>query len=180
MYKLKEARNRQKTIEFEYVNYGRTEVKQKVINVYSIILRGRKLFIIGFDTIKKEVRHYVFNQIKSVGEIYEDSSFELPPKEELSKFYRDSLVSFEGPEPRRVVIRFEKAAEIYVKQDFFHQSQRFYDKNSSLYLEMYINNEYELFTMLGKYLDSSELIEPADWKEEYIKKLKTALFLNKI
>jgi hypothetical protein len=179
LYLFQYARDKQKVIEFEYIKYKESNIKTKKVEVYSILIRGRKLFILGFDIQIKDYRHYIFTQIPKVIRIHEDSFFQRPPKEELSRFYQSSLEVFEGQLPQKVLIRFLKEAEVYVKKEFFHHSQKFhYDENNFLILELNINDQDELFTMLGRFLNSAELLEPTAWKDKYIEKLKIALQMH--
>lgn len=180
LYLLHYARDQRKTIKFEYMKNLETNPKRKNVNIYLIVLRGRKIYIIGLDTDINEIRQYTFTQITNIVGIDPYSSFDPPTRNELSHFFKDSLITHADSKSTEVLIRFEKEAEVYVRKEFFHSSQKFdYDENGKLLLKMKINNKVELFTLLGRFMNVAELIKPIDWREEYITNIQIALSLHK-
>ena len=183
LYKLfifNDARERNKPVEFTYIKYLENTVKKKRIQVYSILLRGRKLFILGKDLNAGDIRHYIFTQVREILQVDEETDLAAISEKSFQDLYKDSLEAFEGLSSRKVVLRFSKEAEIYIQKEYFHSSQRFFrNEENELFMEMNINYSEELFALLGRFLNCSELIEPADWREEYISRLKKALQLHK-
>jgi hypothetical protein len=180
LFLLKQAMQKGYAIELEYTKYREDVVKFKKLQIYSIVLRGRKLFIVAKDLNINEVRHYIFTQIGKILKLDDSKQLEPPLKNSFLDFYKDSLESFEGTLTRKVLIRFIKEAEIFIQKEFFHSSQKFYkNEKEDLILEMQINYSEELFALLGRFLNYAELLEPVEWREIYIQKLKLALELYK-
>jgi len=179
LYLLQFAKNNRKTIQFEYIKYLESKPKIKFINVYSIIQRGRKLFVIGLDTQNGDTRHYIFTQITRVMKIDLESNYDLPNSEFNSNFYSDSIEAYEGFPSQKVVLRLSKTSETFLTKEYFHKSQKFYrDKDGYLLLEMSTNNADELFALVSKFMLNLEIIEQIEWREKYIENLKNALHLH--
>jgi len=179
LYLFQCAKNNRKTIQFEYVKYLENEPKIKSLQVYAIIQRGRKLFVMGLDTQNGDVRHYIFTQITKVIKIDLESNYDLPDSEFISNFYSDSIEAYEGVPSQKVVLKLSKNSETFLTKEYFHKSQKHYrDKNGYLLLEMYINNAEELFSLVSRFMVDIEIIEPIPWREKYIDNIKNTLLLH--
>ncbi|MBK6604935.1 MAG: WYL domain-containing protein [Leptospiraceae bacterium] len=166
LYLFQCAKNNRKTIHFEYVKYLENEPKIKSLQVYAIIQRGRKLFVMGLDTQNGDVRHYIFTQITKVIKIDLESNYDLPDSEFISNFYSDSIEAYEGVPSQKVVLKLSKNSETFLKKEYFHKSQKFYrDKNGYLLLEMYINNAEELFSLVSRFMVDIEIFLNDSTKE---------------
>ena len=179
LYLFQCAKSNRKTIQFEYVKYLETKPKIKFLNVYAIVQRGRKLFVIGLDTQNGDVRHYICTQITKVIRIDLESNYDLPDPKLISNFYSDSIEAYEGVSSQKVVLRLSKNSETFLTKEYFHKSQKFYrDNDGYLLLEMFINNANELFSLVSRFMVDIEIIEPIKWREKYIENLKNALVLH--
>jgi hypothetical protein len=131
LYLFQCAKNNRKTIQFEYVKYLENEPKIKSLQVYAIIQRGRKLFVMGLDTQNGDVRHYIFTQITKVIKIDLESNYDLPDSEFISNFYSDSIEAYEGVPSQKVVLKLSKNSETFLTKEYFHKSQKFYCLSSA-------------------------------------------------
>lgn len=170
---VKQAR---KSIEFTYINLNKSELKTKKIQVYGMKIRGRKLFLIGYDLVLQDVRHYIFTQIQDIIKIYDKETYNLPNKEFMDNFYKDSIECFEGTKSQKVILGFTKESEVYILKEYLHNSQKFYrDEKDNLFVEMQVNHPSELFVLVSRYLKDAIIYEPIEWREMYKEILKKAL-----
>lgn len=143
----------------------------------SLVVRGDRLLLMAFDLDRMDLRQFLLLRMTPRIETSPSNDAE---RELLGQFrnrnpYSDSLGVFQGGEARDVLLRFELHMAADLEREFFHETQRIETLQDCIELRLRVNNAHEVFSLVSRFMNSCELVEPEDWREWYIGRLQRAL-----
>lgn len=174
---LHQARSKRKAIQFLYTKYGETKPTERKIHVYSIVLRDRKLLIMGRDCMSKREKHFFFTEMQNIKIL--DETFPKPDSNLIKEYYHESISIFKADNKTKVRIRFSPEAKTFIHKEFFHQNQKIEEDEHGFILELFASNKREIFNIVSQFMNYTELLEPLDWRIEYSTELEKLLNRHK-
>ncbi len=115
----------EKIIRMAYFSMGRQKESRRTVHPYRLRHVEDTLYLIGYCTLRKGVRTFAVDRIKSVAAT--EDGFDIPEELDLQAFLQDSFGIYQGPAVT-VKIRFLKSVAGYVRERIWHQSQHLSDQ----------------------------------------------------
>jgi len=115
----------EKQIRMVYFSMGRQRESRRTVHPYRLRHVEDTLYLIGYCTLRKGVRTFAVDRIKSV--TVGDEGFQVPAEFDLQAFLQDSFGIYQGP-PVTVKIRFLPSVAGYVRERIWHPSQELSDQ----------------------------------------------------
>jgi predicted DNA-binding transcriptional regulator YafY len=115
----------EKKIQLTYFSMGRQKMSQRSVHPYQLRHVEDTLYLIGYCTLRKGVRTFAVDRIRSVTATNE--GFQIPEAFAMQAFLKDSFGIFQGP-PVTVTIRFLPSVAGYIKERVWHPSQQLTDQ----------------------------------------------------
>jgi predicted DNA-binding transcriptional regulator YafY len=115
----------EKKIRLTYFSMGRQKESRRVVHPYLLRHVEDTLYLIGYCTLRKGVRIFAVDRIKSV--TVTDEEFQFPEAFDMQGFLHDSFGIYQGP-PVMVKIRFSDSVAGYIRERVWHPSQRLSDQ----------------------------------------------------
>lgn len=110
----------EKKIRMVYFSMGRQKESRRTVHPYRMRHVEDTLYLIGYCALRKGVRTFAVDRIKSV--IVTDEGFHIPTEFDVKAFLQDSFGIYQGP-PVTVRIRFLKSVAGYIRERIWHPSQ---------------------------------------------------------
>lgn len=171
------ALRRGEALQFEYTGSRAAEPETRRVIPLRLVVRGDRLILSSLDLDRKAMRQFLLLRMQPRITPQAMSAEEKALLTEMRDQdpYSDSLVVFQGGESREVLLRFRKDLAADLKREFFHESQKVEEKQDWIELRMQVNNPLEVFSLVSRYMASCELVEPEDWRDWYVGRLRNAL-----
>jgi predicted DNA-binding transcriptional regulator YafY len=110
----------EKKIRMVYFSMGRQKESRRTVHPYRMRHVEDTLYLIGYCALRKGVRTFAVDRIKSV--TVTDEGFHIPTEFDVKAFLQDSFGIYQGP-PVMVRIRFLKSVAGYIRERIWHPSQ---------------------------------------------------------
>jgi predicted DNA-binding transcriptional regulator YafY len=114
----------EKKIRMVYFSMGRQKESRRTVHPYRMRHVEDTLYLIGYCALRKGVRTFAVDRIKSV--TVTDEGFHIPTEFDVKAFLQDSFGIYQGP-PVMVRIRFLKSVAGYIRERIWHPSQHLSD-----------------------------------------------------
>jgi predicted DNA-binding transcriptional regulator YafY len=115
----------EKKIHLTYFSMGRKKESRRTVHPYQLRHVEDTLYLIGHCTLRKGVRTFAVDRIKSV--TVTDEGFQFPETFDMQGFLQDSFGIYQGP-PVTVKIRFMDSVAGYIRERIWHPSQQLSDQ----------------------------------------------------
>ncbi|MEM7182599.1 MAG: WYL domain-containing protein [Spirochaetota bacterium] len=175
---LNYAKQQRRPVRFAYVRYEEKEKTYKKVHVYALLQRRQKLMVIAKDVTNQQMKQYFFTGISEI-EIVQDEQFPELDTSFIQSFYENSLNLYVGLQARKVVIKFSPESKNFLQKEVFHRNQKVYEKDGCFYVELWVNRDREVFSLVSDFMEYAELLEPLDWRDEYYRCLQKAVDWHK-
>lgn len=173
--KIKKAIYDRKYVEFDY--YGSKEGKEirRKVAPWFLIYSFGKWYLIGYCTIRDEMRTFNLKKIKNLDIIDED--FTEVIGKDIDEFKRDMFGPWKGEKPFWVSIFYDREAAKYIKDKFFPQeTEKKFFEDGSMRLKIKVSSpEAVLFYLVLPYHYHAEIEKPSFLKKKLIEYLKKTL-----
>jgi len=110
----------EKKIRMVYFSMGRQKESRRTVHPYRMRHVEDTLYLIGYCALRKGVRTFAVDRIKSV--TVTDEGFHIPTEFDVKAFLQDSFGIYQGPSVT-VRIRFLKSVAGYIRERIWHPSQ---------------------------------------------------------
>ena len=111
----------EKTIRMVYFSMGRQAESNRAVHPYRLRHVEDSLYLIGYCTLRKQVRTFAVDRIKQV--TVTEERFTIPDGFDLQGFLEDSFGVYHGP-PTTVKAHFSPKVAGYIRERTWHHSQQ--------------------------------------------------------
>ncbi|HNF27429.1 MAG TPA: WYL domain-containing protein [Leptospiraceae bacterium] len=178
LFLLSLAVKEKKIIRFEYTKYSETKSAAKKVHPYKLVQRDKKLHLLAFDPSAKKMKHYFFSGIGRIQVL--ESEFEPIHSGEAETYYEDMISNFRSDIKKNAEIHFSKESASFIHKDYFHRNQSISENpDGSFTLSVQAANPRDIYHIVSQYMNYTELIAPAEWREEYRKNLENHLKIHR-
>lgn len=177
---FREARDSGRIISFNYRGSLDLTPKIRRVHVSSLEIRGNRFLAAGRDLAKNAIRQFSLARVADPVSLEEKRLTAVIDGERIRHSYDQSLNIFMGGKEQTVEIRLQGRAAREARREFFHHSQKFQERKGVLHLSLRVNNRYEVFALLNRYLGEAELLVPVEWRREYAGLLRKSAKMNEI
>ncbi len=142
-------------------------VRQIEFDPYHIFFKKRSLYVDGFrpGVAGHPFRCIRINRIVSVR--FTGMLVPIDPSYNFRTRWRHAFYLFPDGPPRRVLIRFDRDVAHYIRETFWHASQRFIEgRGGDLFLELHVSEPREVLWEVLRWGEHAEILEPADLRDE--------------
>ena len=115
----------EKAIRMVYFSMGRQTESDRTVHPYRLRHVEDSLYLIGYCTLRRQVRTFAVDRIKQVA--VTDEPFSIPAGFDLKGFMEESFGIYQGP-PTTVQIRFSPKVAGYIRERTWHRSQQLEDQ----------------------------------------------------
>jgi predicted DNA-binding transcriptional regulator YafY len=142
---------------------------------YDIHYRVGRWYLVGEDVKAGIFKNFLICNMSGMV-IHTDGQFTRDTEYRRADFYNNSIGVFSGGEITLVKLRFYHEATAKIKNMYLHLMKSILEENDEyMDVEMEVNNYYEVRSLLTKFLTTSEMLEPAEWRERIRADLDIAL-----
>jgi len=175
---IMEAAIEQRTIRTVYHTQMRNEVTEREIDPYYLVPRDQLLYLIGYCHLKQDVRTFRisrFRQVEKTDRKFDKSQFDL------AQYMKHTWSIRRGDELIKFKIRFAPEVARYIKEEEMFVRPKLTDlPDGSLLFEVTVNHEQEFMEWVAKYGPSAEILEPAEARKRFRKRLSEWMALYEL
>lgn len=161
---LGEAVLKRSTVDIVYFTLSRNKVTQRRVDPYTLWFHDGTFYLIGRCHLKKSVRVFAVDRIRSFEAIGE--TFSQPAEFDAQRFMEDSFGVFQG-EPVKVKILFTPDVAGYVLEKTWHPSQKVaIRKDGSVLFEAKVAGTREIKLWVLRWGAHAQVLAPHSLREE--------------
>jgi predicted DNA-binding transcriptional regulator YafY len=147
-----------------YFTMSRNQETQRTVAPYKMWFLDGTFYMIGFCQLRKEVRLFALDRIKTFHQT--DESFEVSESFSIEDFMKASFGVFHG-DTQKVKIHFNANTSGYIKEKIWHATQKIYDqKDGSIVFEAEVAGIDEIKFWIMQWGASATVIEPESLREK--------------
>lgn len=121
---VQEAIDRCETLSVVYKSPRRKTKSRRLVDPYRLHNAAGSVYLVAFCHLRGELRTFLVDRIRLAS--HTGKFFAREHEQDAAALYKDAFSSFQG-KPRRVRLRFEKAAVAYLRERRWHPSQEIED-----------------------------------------------------
>ncbi|WP_019153454.1 helix-turn-helix transcriptional regulator [Robertmurraya massiliosenegalensis] len=154
------------SIQVSYFSMHRNEMSYRKLDPYYLIPRGGQLYVIAFCHLRKEVRVFRLNRVRSIQ--LTEAHYQIPKSFSISDFLANRWSIFaEEMEPISFIVKFQKEISRYIYEyDFYTDTILEEQEDGSLLLKTKVKSKLEFLRWIRSFGTSAEVIEPATIRKE--------------
>lgn len=163
---LKTAVIENKSAEIEYFerdSFNQEENETAFVDPYGLVFKSDTWYLVGHSHKQKEIRRWNLTRIIKTNVLAE--TFERPNKFILSEWWREELENF-GQGEIRVLLSINKSAWYRFSRTSWKMSNRFYDFNDHIVVEMYVDKYDWLIDLVLNNRGEARILYPLNLREE--------------
>ncbi|MGE0472799.1 MAG: helix-turn-helix transcriptional regulator [Nitrospirales bacterium] len=151
------------TVQMRYFSATRNQVTRREVNPYHLYYSHGALYLIGYCHLRKEVRMFAVERIKTVTST--DHPYQIPLDFDREDYVKDAIGIMRGP-PIRVELRFNKQTAAWAKDRIWHSTQSLTaHKNGELTMTLTVADNRELVGWILSFGRGVRVIEPASLRQ---------------
>jgi predicted DNA-binding transcriptional regulator YafY len=140
---VSQAIDKRKTVQMRYYSASRNSTGRREVDPYHLWFAGGGLYLIGHCHLRREVRMFAVERIRSIS--VTDHPYQMPLGFNVEDYVQDALLIMRGGRRIEVELLFSKAAAAWVKDKSWHPSQDTQLlKNGSLRMTLKVADNDEL------------------------------------
>ena len=157
-------------IEIDYYAMSRKKRTRRKVAPYKIWLFDGAFYLVGNCGLRKDIRIFALDRIKSLR--LTDEPFEIPVDFKAEDFMQISFGVFHG-KPQNIRIRFAPEAAGYIKEKTWHATQKIKSqKDGSVIFEARVAGTDEIKYWLMSWGGKAEVLSPATLRNEILAEAK--------
>jgi predicted DNA-binding transcriptional regulator YafY len=118
---VSQAIDKRKTVQMRYYSASRNSTGRREVDPYHLWFAGGGLYLIGHCHLRREVRMFAVERIRSIA--LTDHPYQMPLGFNVEEYVQDALMIMRGGRRIEVELLFSKAAAAWVKDKSWHPSQ---------------------------------------------------------
>ncbi len=147
-----------RVIEMRYYSMSSKRETTRKVDPYKVWFFNGTLYLIGWCHVHDEIRMFVLDRIRLLH--VTEERFIPPDDFDLNAYLKDSFGVIRT-DPERVVIRFDRSLERFLKENIWHPSQEFSkDNDGNLLLAMEVGGLSEVMSWVLGFRRQAEVLEP--------------------
>ncbi len=160
-------------VEIDYYTMSRKKKTRRKVAPYKIWFFDGAFYLVGNCGLRKDVRIFALDRIKSLR--LTDEPFEMPADFKVEDFMQTSFGVFHG-KPQNVRIRFAPEVAGYIKEKTWHSTQKIKpQKDGSVIFEARVAGTDEIKYWLMSWGGKAEVLRPAILRDEMIAEAQNML-----
>lgn len=164
-------------VEIDYYTMSRKKKTRRKVAPYKIWFFDGAFYLVGNCGLRKDVRIFALDRIKSLR--LTDETFEMPADFKVEDFMQTSFGVFHG-KPQNVTIRFAPEVAGYIKEKTWHSTQKIKpQKDGSAIFEARVAGTDEIKYWLMSWGGKAEVLRPASLRAEMIAEAQNILLTYK-
>jgi len=157
---VSQAIDRRKTVQMRYTSASRNGTGRREVDPYHLWFAGGGLYLIGHCHLRREVRMFAVERIRSIA--LTDHPYQMPLGFNVEDYVQDALLIMRGGQRIGVELLFSKAAAAWVKDKSWHPSQETrLLKNGSLKMTLKVADNDELVGWILSFGSQVRVVQPA-------------------
>lgn len=155
-------------LKIKYQSYRQDERQELTIHPWFLKQYNNRWFLFGFNEDYKNITNCALDRILGIEEL----GFKYHKKDDIDfeEYFDDVVgvtVKLDAP-VEKVLIRVSKEIWAYIESKPLHGSQRLNIKSESdIVIELNVQINHELISMLFSYMDAIEIVEPKSLRERF-------------
>jgi predicted DNA-binding transcriptional regulator YafY len=155
---LSKAVTEEETIQFDYLAFSTRQTTVRKVDPYGIFYNEGTIYLVGYCHLRRDKRTFVVNRMDSL--CLTGQSFSRPHDFDLQEQMKNSLGVFLGP-PEKVVVSFDSNAARFIKEKFWHPSQRLQElPDGGCILELFVPISKEITRWVLSWAPHCVVLEP--------------------
>lgn len=158
------AMSRGRTLSVNYFSINKNSLTIRKIDPYSLIFREGSWYIIGYCHMNDNVETFQVSRIKNLK--ITDEIYMKPHTFSLKGYLENNWNVFKG-EKTKIIIKFDKEIEEFIKSTKWHSSQQLkLNEDGSIVLTLYLDKTDDIKKWVIGFGSRAEVIEPKKLREE--------------
>jgi predicted DNA-binding transcriptional regulator YafY len=163
----------EKKIRMVYFSMGRQKQSHRTVHPYRLRHVEDTLYLIGYCTLRRGVRTFAVDRIKSV--TVGDDGFHFPEDFDVQAFLQDSFGIYQGA-PVAVKIRFFKSVAGYIRERIWHRSQELWEQaDGSLIFSATVAGIEEISHWVLRWGEGAQVLGPEELRQTVSRHAKAML-----
>ncbi len=147
------------TVQMRYFSATRNQVTRREVSPYRLWYSQGALYLIGYCHLRKDVRLFAVERIKTVTPT--DHPFQIPLDFDVEDYVKDAIGIMRG-KPIIVELRFDKPTTAWAKDRLWHATQSLTQlKNGELTMKLTVADNRELMGWILSFGSGVRVIQPA-------------------
>jgi predicted DNA-binding transcriptional regulator YafY len=160
---LAKAAGKWRTVQMRYYSAARNQTTRREVSPYHLYYSQGALYLIGYCHIRKDVRMFAVERIKTV--TLTDHPYQIPLDFDIDAYVKDAIGIMRG-QPIRVELRFNKATAAWAKDRIWHSTQSLTrHKNGEMTMTLTVADNRELIGWILSFGSGVRVIHPASLRQ---------------
>lgn len=160
---LTKATTKLHTVQMRYFSAARNQTTRREVSPYRLWYTNGALYLIGYCHLRKDVRMFAVERIKSV--TLTDHPFQIPLDFDIEDYVKDAIGIMRG-QPIKVELRFNTPTAAWVKDRIWHPTQTLSPhKHGELTMTLTVADNRELVGWILSFGSGVRVIQPASLRE---------------
>lgn len=160
---LAKAAEKLRTVQMRYFSATRNQVTRREVNPYRLYYSQGALYLIGYCHLRKDVRMFAVERIKTVTPT--DHPYQIPLDFDLEAYVKDAIGIMRG-RPIQVELRFNKETAVWAKDRIGHSTQKLRPhKNGELTMNLTVADNRELVGWILSFGSGVRVIQPRSLRQ---------------
>lgn len=156
---VSQAIDKRKTVQMRYYSASHNSTGRREVDPYHLWFAGGGLYLIGHCHLRREVRMFAVERIRSIA--LTDHPYQMPLGFNVEDYVQDALMIMRGGRRIEAELLFSKAAAAWVKDKSWHPSQETQLlKNGSLKMTLKVADNNELVGWILSFGSQVRVIRP--------------------
>jgi predicted DNA-binding transcriptional regulator YafY len=160
---LTKATSKLHTVQMRYFSAVRNKITRREVSSYRLWYTNGALYLIGYCHLRKDVRMFAVERIKSV--TLTDHPFQIPLEFDIEDYVKDAIGIMRG-QPIKVELRFNTLTAAWVKDRIWHPTQTLTPlKSGELTMTLTVADNRELVGWILSFGSGVRVIQPVSLRE---------------
>ena len=160
---LASANNKQHTVQMRYFSATRNRTTRREVSPYRLWYSQGALYLIGFCHLRKDVRLFAVERIKTA--TLTNHPYQIPLDFDIEDYVKDAIGIMRG-KPIKVELRFKKATAAWVKDRIWHPTQTLFPlKSGELNMTLTVADNRELMGWILSFGSGVRVIQPTTLRQ---------------
>jgi len=160
---LARATSKLHTVQMRYFSAARNQTTRREVSPYRLWYTNGALYLIGYCHVRKDVRMFAVERIKSVTPT--SNPYQMPLGFDIDQYAKDAIGVMRG-QPIDVALQFTKATAAWVKDRIWHSTQTLTPlKNGELKMTLTVADNRELIGWILSFGSGVRVLHPATLRQ---------------
>ncbi|MEX2490908.1 MAG: WYL domain-containing protein [Nitrospirales bacterium] len=160
---LTKATSQLHTVQMRYFSATRNQTTRREVSPYRLWYNQGALYLIGYCHLRKDVRMFAVERIKTVTPT--DHPFQIPLDFDIEDYVKDAIGIMRG-KPVKVELRFNKPTAAWAKDRIWHPTQSLTQlKNGDMNMTLTVADNRELVGWILSFGSGVRVVQPASLRQ---------------